>query len=269
MEFCNNLVGKETVWCRRLFLLSVLLIPFFLFSSPSWGQGKTVKMPVPKPGPQPSAKIPEKKEAPFFPTKDSPSATIDFELEMKKLETLIRLNDKNAEAYFNRARLYEYKGDSQKALQDYGKAIELNKAMKDAFYNRGLVFARLKKYEEAIKDFSEVIRIEPSAADAYCNRGNIYFQMGKMDPAIADYDAGLKVNPNDADLLYNRALAYLVKGEKGSATQDLRKSAQMFHDRTRRDFPELSPQPPSALKKAALEGKMAKGYMQKMMALPA
>ena len=73
--------------------------------------------------------------------------------------------------------------------------------------------------------------------------------MGKMDPAIADYGAGLKVNPNDADLLYNRALAYLAKGEKEAASQDLRKSAQMFHDRTRKDFPELAPQAPISTEK--------------------
>ena len=66
-----------------------------------------------------------------------------------------------------------------------------------------------------------------------------------MDLAVADYSAGLKIAPGDADLLYNRALVYLAKGEKEAAAQDLKKSAGLYHDRTRKEFPSsrLSPLP--------------------------
>lgn len=45
----------------------------------------------------------------------------------------------NADAYFNRGWLYEYKGDPQLAEKDYSRAIELDKKHKDAYYNRGLL----------------------------------------------------------------------------------------------------------------------------------
>jgi tetratricopeptide (TPR) repeat protein len=244
-----------------LVVLSVFFISSWTLPPPSWGQSKPVKMPIQKPAPQASQKPVEKKEA--VPPPVQPEAGLDLELEMKKTEALIRLNDKNAAAYFNRAWLYEYKGDMQRALQDYSKAIELDKGMKDAFYNRGVIFTRMKRFEEAVKDFSQVIKLEPSSADAYCNRGTIHFQMGKVDLALDDYNAGLKAGPEDADLLYNRALVYLAKGDKTAAAEDLKKSAQRFHDRTRREFPELASQPPAQLKKAALEGQVSEflGFM--------
>jgi tetratricopeptide (TPR) repeat protein len=206
--------------------------------------------------PAPAVAPSEKKEAAPPQVQPAPAVAIDFEAELKKLEALIQQNDKNASAYFNRAWLYEHKGDTQSAIKDYSKAIELDKGMKDAFYNRGLIFTRMKKFDEAIRDFSEVMKLQPSASDAYCNRGNIHFHMRKLDLALDDYNAGLKTNPEDGDLLYNRALVYLARGEKAAAAEDLKSSAQRFHDKTRKEFPELAPPPPPLLKKAAMEGRV-------------
>jgi len=215
---------------------------------------KTVQKPEAA-APQPAAAPVQKKEAAPPPPEIQPAdISIDFEMEMKKVEALIRVNDRNADAYFNRAWLFEYKREYQRALQDYTKAIELNKSMKDAYFNRGVLYTGMKKFEEALKDFSEVIKLEPSAADGYCNRGNIHFRMGKPDLALADYNAGLKADPNDADLLYNRAVVQLTKGDKAAATEDLKNSARLFHDKTRKEFPELASPPPPQLKKGALEG---------------
>lgn len=252
--FSRHLIG------RTLFVAVSLVIAFVPAAR---SQGKTLKMPIEKPAPPTSSSPAEKKEAAASPVRTGSYSNVDFELEMKKIDTLIQINDKNPEAYFNRAWLFELKGDAQKALQDYTKAIELDKGMTDAFYNRGLLFARMKRYEEALKDFSEVIRLEPSNADGFCNRGSIHFQMGKTDLALNDYTAGLKAKASDADLLYNRALVYLAKGDKSAANEDLKNSAQLFHDRTRKEFPELASQPPLALKQAAIEGRVGEflGFM--------
>jgi|GEM_PF-1059988 len=287
-------IGGRTCLYRSPFIIAVFLfIAVFPLVPLCWGGEKIIKIPiqkqasqpsakpVEKPGPavsqpsdkpvakpqaalpQPSDKPAEKPQAPVPPVQNRHAVTLDFELEMKRVEALIKVNEKNSDAYFNRAWLYEYKGDMQRALQDYSRSIELNKGMKDAFYNRGVVFSGMKKFEEALKDFSEVIRLEPAAADGYCNRGNIHFLMGKSDLAIADYNSGLQAAPNDADLLYNRAVAYLAKGDKAAAAEDLKNSARLFHDRTRKEFPELASQPPPQLKKAALDGQIMEflGYM--------
>jgi tetratricopeptide (TPR) repeat protein len=215
-----------------------------LFAHTSWGQERAQKFPI-KPAPQqPAPKPAEKKDPSPSQVQAAPASTLDPEMELKKVEALIGVNDKNADAYFTRACLFELKGDNQRAAADYSRAIELDKGMKDALYNRGLLFARMKRFEEALKDLSELIRLDPSAPDALCNRGSVYFQTGKMDLALADYNAGLKIAPGDPDLLYNRALVYLAKGDKEAATQDLRKSAGLQHDKTRKEFPELAPQHP-------------------------
>jgi len=245
----------EITRCRTAWLpaAAALLLFFFpLLPQVSWGQGKTDRIPIQKPSAQPAPK-PQVPAPPAPQVPSVPGVSVDFELEMKKLESLLSLNDKNAEAYYNRGWLYEYKGDMPRAVQDYSKAIELDKKMKDAYYNRALALARMKKFEEALKDLSEAVKMEPASTDAICNRGSIHFQMGKLDLALADYEAGLKINPNDPDLRYNRALVFLAQGNKAAAGEDLKRAAQMFHDKTRKEFPELAPQVPAHLKKAALD----------------
>ena len=174
------------------------------------------------------------KAAAGTPSAEKPGATIDFALEMRKVNNLIKLSEKNADAFFNRGWLHEFKGDMQAAENDYSKAIALDKRHVDALYNRGLIFAKQKKYDLAIQDFSQILKIERRAVDALCNRGSAYFKSGKPDLAIQDFNAALKTNPNDADIYYNRAVVHLSKGDKEKATADFQKAAKMGQNEARK-----------------------------------
>ncbi len=188
----------------------------------------------------PTRKSPPRKAtppAPKIPTHLSPGKepsqkdVVDYESELKKINGFIKLNDKNADAFYNRGWLYLDKGDLQMAERDYSTAILLDKNHLEAYYNRGLVFAKMNEYTQAIRDFDEAIRLNPADVDAYCNRGSSYFQLNKMDPALRDYNKGLEIDPYDADLYYNRALVFLEKGQKPEAMKDFQKAVQLGHSR--------------------------------------
>jgi Tfp pilus assembly protein PilF len=190
-----------------------------------------VQKRVMKPAPKIQPKAPMRKAAPVPAKSPAPKATVDYAFEMKKVEALLKLNDKNGDAFYNRGWLYEYKGDLLMAEKDYSKAIELDQKDGDAYFNRGLIYVKAKKYDQAINDFSEVIKRQPHAAAAFCNRGNAHFQKGAMDLALKDYDAGLKIDPKDGDLYYNRALVYLASQDRAKAEADLRRAADLGHDK--------------------------------------
>jgi tetratricopeptide (TPR) repeat protein len=209
------------------FLLVLMLIALAgLHPAKSWSQAGTYKAPMPKPSGSPAANAMEK-TAPSVSEAVKPA--LDYENEMKKLNSLIASSDKNADAFYNRGWLYEYKGNLEMAEKDYSEAIALDKNHKEAYYNRGLIFVKMGKFEGAIKDFSEVIRLDPKFVDAYCNRGNAYLQLKKPDRSIKDYDTALQLRPNDPDILYNRGVAYLEKGNKPKALDDFKKSAAKGH----------------------------------------
>jgi tetratricopeptide (TPR) repeat protein len=223
-------------------MMTSLMVAVFVLSgflSLAWGQGETYKAPIPKrSGPQAPAKEPEKSAAPA-----KKADSLNFEFELKKINSLISVNDKNADAYFNRGWLYEYKGNLPLAEKDYSKAIELDRKHKDAYYNRGLLYTKMKKYEEAIRDFSEVMKLDANEADALCNRGSAQLQRGRIDLALIDFDAGLKIKPGDPDLLYNRGLAFLAKGSKPKAMENFKKAAEAGHSKARDQLKGPAPKP--------------------------
>jgi tetratricopeptide (TPR) repeat protein len=225
----GNCQHIEKLVCKS-FTVLVLMLSVVLYTSTSWGQGGTYKAPIPRrsinPAPSPV------KMAPPSSRVNKPAGP-DYESEMKKLNSLLAADDKNANAFYNRGWLYEAKGDLRMAEKDYTRAIELDGKDKDAYFNRGMLFVKEKKFGEAVDDFSSVIKLDPASADAYCNRGNAYLQLNRTDQAIQDYNAALKIKSDDADILCNRGIAYLAKGNKPLALKDFRKAAAAGHAKAR------------------------------------
>ncbi|MBN1275946.1 MAG: DUF898 family protein [Deltaproteobacteria bacterium] len=147
--------------------------------------------------------------------------------EIKKLDDVIKKEPRNADAFYNRGRLYAAKGEIPQAIKDYSQALEIDDKNVDSFYNRGLLYAEMERYEEAIKDFDSAIKLDPRAADAYCNRGNAHYLMGRTDAAIVDYSEALKIKPNDSDVYFNRGLVYLNKGDKANSDAAFKKATQL------------------------------------------
>ena len=70
----------------------------------------------------------------------------------------------DAEAYYNRGNAYEKKGQYDKAISDYSKAIEINPKYAKAYNNRGIAHAIRGQYEKTISDYNKAIEINPRYA---------------------------------------------------------------------------------------------------------
>lgn len=62
-------------------------------------------------------------------------------------------------------------GDFEKALADYGQALQVDPHNSFAHYNRGITRDRLGDFAGAVEDFSAAISIDASNADFHHNRG--------------------------------------------------------------------------------------------------
>jgi tetratricopeptide (TPR) repeat protein len=72
---------------------------------------------------------------------------------------VIGTTPQDAAAYYNRGSTYQQKGDFDRAIADFSKAIEL-KANYDAAYNaRGLVYAAKGDYERALSDVTRATEL--------------------------------------------------------------------------------------------------------------
>jgi tetratricopeptide (TPR) repeat protein len=126
----------------------------------------------------------------------------------------------------NRGNAYYYKGQYDRAIEDYNNAIELNPNYTHAYYNRGLAYYQKVQYDRAIEDYNNAIELNPNYTHAYNNRGNAYYQKVQYDRAIEDYDKAIELNPNYTYAYNNRGNAYYGKGQYDRAIEDCNKVIQ-------------------------------------------
>jgi tetratricopeptide (TPR) repeat protein len=85
--------------------------------------------------------------------------------------------------------------------------IEIKPDDAKAYNNRGLAYYEKGDNDRAIADYNKAIGLEPDDADTYNNRGNAYSAKGDKDRAIADYNRAIKLKPDYGKLLVSLLLA--------------------------------------------------------------
>ena len=75
------------------------------------------------------------------------------------------------------------KGDFDKAIDDNTEAIRLDPKDAEAYYNRSVDYWRKGDYDKAIADCTEAIRLNPKLAEAYFGRGCACGEKGDYDRA--------------------------------------------------------------------------------------
>jgi tetratricopeptide (TPR) repeat protein len=69
-----------------------------------------------------------------------------------------------ASLYTRRGNEYAYKGQYDRAIQDFDQAIRLDPQNVVAFYDRGIAYGAKGQRDRAIQDFDQAIRLDPQFA---------------------------------------------------------------------------------------------------------
>ena len=65
------------------------------------------------------------------------------------------MKPQNAYLYYCRANLYAHQGNNEKAVADYTSAIKLDNRFAEAYFNRGLTYITLDNRSQGVKDLSK------------------------------------------------------------------------------------------------------------------
>lgn len=137
---------------------------------------------------------------------------------------LIDAEPKVGQFYTMRASAWWARGENEKALADYDKAIGLGYAEPHAFSSRGLFHSAIGNSGPALADFTTAIEKGKSSgkidASDYVNRAAVYVQIKKYDRAILDYSSALRMQPKNAGLYQQRAVSHKLAGEFDKAIAD-------------------------------------------------
>ncbi|MEO5926914.1 MAG: tetratricopeptide repeat protein [Bryobacteraceae bacterium] len=153
----------------------------------------------------------------------------DFAGAVTKLSASIAIAE-SADAYLERGNAYQNLQQPDKALADWGRAIQLDSGLAAAYTARATHFRLAGDYAKALPDLDQSIRLDPTV-DAYFQRGQVYVQLGEFKRAIEDYDRSI-LERREAPYVYlARSIAKRALGDEEGYRQDQQRAADLGGNR--------------------------------------
>jgi tetratricopeptide (TPR) repeat protein len=137
----------------------------------------------------------------------------DSRTAISRLNSALKLNNKVASIWNNRAVVLSSLGRYDEALRDISAALKLNAKYAGAYGNRGLIYVALADPRKAVRDFNFAIQYEPKNPIHYKNRGSAYQSLGKADEALADFNKSIRIDSRLYQAYIGRANVYLARDD--------------------------------------------------------
>jgi len=121
--------------------------------------------------------------------------------------------------------IYDDRGDYQKAIETFLRALKYKPKDSTILKNLALAYRHKKDYPNALSTMEKAIDIDENNPDLLILKGNILFDMGRFPDAVKSYTKALDIAPNNPQALYNTALTFLKTGDELSAVEYFKKAA--------------------------------------------
>jgi tetratricopeptide (TPR) repeat protein len=144
----------------------------------------------------------------------------DYDRSIPDFNRAIELDPGYVSAYVNRGNAFLNTGNYDRAMADFAKALQLSPARTDAYLSCANAFIKLGELDKAFSYIDKIFKINPLYAPAYCSQGNIYLLQGNRDKALAAYDKALHINPSLPEVYQNRAALKLRDKDYAGAIAD-------------------------------------------------
>jgi tetratricopeptide (TPR) repeat protein len=131
-----------------------------------------------------------------------------------------------AGAYANRGLGYRYKGEYDRAIADYNRAIKIDPKA-PVYNNRGWAYYQKGDYDRAISDASVAISIDPKYKFSYHTRGEAYRAKGAYDRALSDFNQALSLDPTHLAAVVSLGMTYDAMGDRKKAIENYSRSQSL------------------------------------------
>ena len=128
---------------------------------------------------------------------------------IRRISAVIEQYPMKADAYFQRAFIYDDMKKYDDAIRDY-KMGHKYEGVGDASYysDMGVAYNKKGELSKAISFYSKAIKLTPDDPDIYTNRGSCYDDQGKYDLALKDYETAIEIDEDYKQTYINRSITY-------------------------------------------------------------
>jgi Flp pilus assembly protein TadD len=142
-------------------------------------------------------------------------------------QDVVRKSPGNARAYNDLGYLYLMRGETDRSMGYFQKALSILPGYSNAHTNLGVAYYEKGWLDPAIKQFKTALALEPYGPDVgrdHHNLGIAFTRKGLVDDAIREFQAALKRSPGDAEIYNDLGVAYRQGGLTDKAIQSFRKA---------------------------------------------
>jgi len=132
--------------------------------------------------------------------------TSDMRQRIKLLESAVRADATNAEAYFYLGLAYGDAGNRTKRLAAFEKFVELRPNSFQAHRNLALSYLAVDKNEPALEHLLKAAELQPNSAHVHNDLGETYRRMDMYTKAQEEFELALQLDPLLPEAHFNLAL---------------------------------------------------------------
>jgi tetratricopeptide (TPR) repeat protein len=119
------------------------------------------------------------------------------------------------------------RGQREKAIQHFQRALELHNDFTQARNELGVQYLRSGRLDEAYTEFSRAVSSQPTIAEPYINLGYMLIQQKQFAPALAHLDRALQLAPTNWQALGWSGVGLMEAGQLDRAEQSLKKAIEL------------------------------------------
>jgi tetratricopeptide (TPR) repeat protein len=144
-------------------------------------------------------------------------------------QDVVNKSPEKARGYVQLGISYDEKGDLDRAIKYFKKAISLGSSdsNSNAYVGLGRSLGKLGRTNEAIKEFREAVRINPHNAEAHSNLGTAFGQLGQINEAIKEFEEALRINPYNAGAHDSLGISFYKLGRTDEAIKEFREAVRL------------------------------------------
>jgi tetratricopeptide (TPR) repeat protein len=117
------------------------------------------------------------------------------------------------------------RGNYQKALEHYSRAVKYDPSNAGTFRNIAITYRNMNNLDEALSYIAKAIDLDPKSSNNLVMQGNLLFQLRRYSEAVKSYEKAVEIEPQNAAALYNIAQSYSRMGNDVQAIEYLRNAA--------------------------------------------
>lgn len=129
------------------------------------------------------------------------------------------LKKDNPGYYYSLGNLADNKGQWDKAIQRYEKALSLDANYSDAYMGLAGDYYEKGDFQLEVSNYEKAVVSNPDDAEAWYYLGTAYEDVGEFDNAIVAYNKALVINPVYKDALHDLSLVYIATGKMNNARE--------------------------------------------------